>query len=477
MIFTSFTFIVFFVIVFTVYWRVKGLHAKHLFLLLASLVFYGWWDYRFLLLIGVAICLSYFGALALGRYRGRRLAVVSTSIALLLTILGVFKYADFLFDAIRDALLALGMDVPRRPFSIVLPIGISFFTFHGISYLVDVYRGKIQAEPRFTKVALYILFFPQLVAGPIVRASNFMPQLAREPRFDSDEVLRGTKLFLTGFVYKAIFADSIATYVDEVYKTLGDHNAAEQVLASIGFYAQIYFDFAGYSIMAIGLSRMMGYRLPRNFDFPYVSQSVTEFWRRWHISLSSWLRDYLYISLGGNRSGEARQLLNIMITMLLGGLWHGASWNFVIWGGMHGLALCVHKLYLRGPAATGVLGALRRIISSVPVSWTLTQLFVLLCWVPFRAVSFDNTTQVWHSFLTLRVGDVLQLDGHVVAIILAPLAFDTLIVSGRVPLPLPGWRATFAGRPWRLAFVMGAICGLALLVMPLEVKNFIYFKF
>lgn len=477
MIFTSLTFIVFFLVVFTLYWRVHGLLAKQRFLLLASIVFYGWWDYRFLLLIAVAITTSYFGGLALERYRGRRLMVVSATITLLLTILGVFKYADFLFDAVHSGLLALGIDAAPRPFTILLPVGISFFTFHGISYIVDIYRGKIPAERSFTRVALYILFFPQLIAGPIVRASNFMPQLAREPKFDSDEMLRGLKLFLIGFMYKAILSDSIGPYVDSVFADVGAHDPAERIVATLGFYAQIYFDFAGYSIMAIGISRTLGYRLPRNFDFPYLSQSITEFWRRWHISLSSWLRDYLYVSLGGNRKGEGRQLLNIMITMLLGGLWHGANWTFVAWGALHGLALCVHKLYLRWNPMHRVLRPLRSIISSQSVSWFLTQIFVLLCWVPFRARTFADAATVWGSFVSVRISDFYKLDWHIPLMILVPLVVDTLFVSGKVRLKLPLWQECFRGRPWRIGLAMGMLFGLALMVTPLAIRSFIYFQF
>jgi len=334
MIFTSLTFILFFLIVFSIYWQLRGLRLKQAFLLLASVVFYGWWDYRFLLLIVLVIGASYLGAVALQRFNNRKTAVVSLVITVLLSVLGLFKYANFLFSSLQGVMSAAGLNVIHRHFNIELPVGISFFTFHGISYVVDVYRKKIPVQPNLGKVALYILFFPQLIAGPIVRAAYFMPQLDREPAFTSDEIIRGIKLFLIGFVYKAIIADSIAPYVDDVYSNLRDYGAGDHILATLGFYAQIYFDFAGYSIMAIGISRMLGYRLLRNFDFPYSSLSITEFWRRWHISLSSWLRDYLYIPLGGNRNGQLRQLLNIMITMLLGGLWHGASWNFVIWGGI-----------------------------------------------------------------------------------------------------------------------------------------------
>lgn len=477
MIFTSITFIVFFAIVFTLYWRVHGLLAKQIFLLAASVVFYGWWDYRFVLLIAVVAGGSYLGALALGRYPGRRLAVIGCVITLLLTILGIFKYADFLYDAMGAGLGSLGLAVPARQFSVVLPVGISFFTFHGISYIVDVYRGKIPAERSFVRVALYILFFPQLVAGPIVRASNFMPQLEREPQFDSDEVIKGTKLFLVGFLYKAVIADSIAPYVDDVYGNLAGHVAADHVMATLGFYAQIYFDFAGYSIMAIGLSRTMGYRLPRNFDFPYISLSITEFWRRWHISLSSWLRDYLYISLGGNRSGQRRQLVNIMITMLLGGLWHGANGTFVAWGGLHGMALSIHKLYLNWRPASRFPKLLQRGISSTPVAWTATQLFVLLCWVPFRAPSFQDAVTVWSSFLSVRPTDLPALGWQVPVTILVPLLVDTLFVSRVVPIRLPGWQATFSGRPWRISVALGTAFGIALLIMPLVIRAFIYFRF
>jgi alginate O-acetyltransferase complex protein AlgI len=475
-IFTSLTFLVFFAIVITAYWRLKGLRLKQWFLLLASVVFYAWWDYRFLLLIAVVIAVSYLGALGIERYRPRARTVIAAAIAVLLTLLGVFKYAGFLSDTLRSLLINVGFqDMAVQHISVILPIGISFFTFHAISYLMDVYRGKIPVQRSVRKVALYILFFPQLVAGPIVRASVFMPQLEREPQFDSDETLRGIKLFLIGFLYKTVLADSIAPYVDDVFNALDQHGPADRLLASLGFYAQIYFDFAGYSIMAIGMSRMLGYRLPKNFEFPYLSTSATEFWRRWHISLSSWLRDYLYIPLGGNRVGENRQLVNIMITMLLGGLWHGASWNFVIWGGMHGLALCIHKLYGKWQPGVGPGVLVRRLLSSTPAAWLITQAFVLACWVPFRAVTWDDTWSVWSSLA--HIGRVPLMDSRMLVIIIVPLLIDTLFVSGRIKLPLGAWRGWFSGRPWRVALVLGAMFGLALLIMPMVVKPFIYFRF
>ncbi|HEY3859806.1 MAG TPA: MBOAT family protein [Gammaproteobacteria bacterium] len=474
MIFTSLAFLVFFAIVITLYWRLDGLQWKQWFLLVASVVFYAWWDYRFLALIAVVITVSYLGARGIERYRPRARSVIAAAIAVLLTLLGIFKYAGFLSDTLRSLLSYAGLHGVHH-ISVVLPIGISFFTFHGISYLMDVYRGKIPAQKSVSKVALYILFFPQLVAGPIVRASVFMPQLEREPHFDSDETLRGIKLFLIGFLYKTVLADSIAPYVDDVFGALGHYGPGDRLLASLGFYAQIYFDFAGYSIMAIGMSRMLGYRLPRNFEFPYLSTSVTEFWRRWHISLSSWLRDYLYIPLGGNRVGEARQLVNIMITMLLGGLWHGASWNFVIWGGMHGLALCLHKLYGKWQPAARAGSLLRDLLSSSPCAWFVTQAFVLTCWVPFRAVTWHDTWSVWSALP--HIASVPLVDNRMLIVIVVPLIIDTAFVSGRIKLPLAAWQGWFSGRPWRVALVLGTMFGLALMIMPLVVKPFIYFRF
>lgn len=474
MIFTSGVFLVFFVVVYSIYWSVlRGQRARITWLLLASQVFYGWWDWRFLALMWFAILVCHVAGLAIERGQRPRLALRG-SIALMLGLLGVFKYFNFFVDSAGVLLESVGLATSEHVLSIILPVGISFYTFQAISYVVDVWRRDIPAERSVLDTATYISFFPQLVAGPIVRAADFLPQLHSPKRFESLDFLVGAKLFLIGFIYKAIFSDNISPFVDGVYANVGAFDNHTLAMATLGFYSQIYFDFAGYSIMAIGVARMFGYRLMRNFNYPYLSASITEFWRRWHISLSSWLRDYLYIPLGGNRGGEAKRNRNLMITMLLGGLWHGASWNFVLWGGLHGSALAVHKEFGKARQRflpSGIIPPL----AAIGLAWMATQFFVYLTWIPFRATNFSDTFEVLRGVIQVRQDAGLTRGAIPYALLIAPIAIDTFVLglgAGRRFLNrLPMWSHRVA------ACAMGAVMAVLLFMMPLEVSSFIYFQF
>ncbi len=471
MIFSSVPFLIFFAIVFCAFWSLRSARARILLLLVASQVFYGWWDYRFLALMWFAIVVCH----AAGRMIEKNIApkaVTTTAVVLMLGVLAVFKYFDFFSESLLGLASSVGVTLSTPTLEILLPVGISFFTFQAISYVLDVRKGVIPAERDIVHTGLYISFFPQLVAGPIVRASDFLPQLRTEKVFDSTQFLVGMKLFLVGFIYKSVFSDSISPFVDQVFADVGQFDAHTKVMATVGFYGQIYFDFAGYSMMGIGVARMLGFELMRNFAYPYISTSITEFWRRWHISLSTWLRDYLYIPLGGNRGGEAKRQRNLMITMLLGGLWHGASWNFVLWGALHGLALSVHKAWagLTGaiprPAMVGLLWGL--------AAWGITQLFVLLTWIPFRAQDFGDTVDVLQAFVGVSAGGTRAAIPYLA--ILLPLFIDTLMIGvSSARLRLASRLPTL--KPQVAAFVLGGIAALALASMPLAVKSFIYFQF
>ena len=470
MIFTSGAFLAFYLIVFCVYWLLKGRTAQNAFLLLASQFFYGWWDWRFLGLMWVCILICHIAALLVERGT-RPHAVTATAITLLLGILAVFKYFNFFTDSLVSLGHAVGLDFSVGTLEVILPVGISFFVFEAICYVIDVKRRDIHADPSLMHTALYISFFPKMMAGPIIRPSNFFPQVQQPRRFTGEDFAVGIKLFLIGFIYKAVFSDSISPYVDEVYGSLAKYDRATVVMATLGFYAQIYFDFCGYSLMAIGVARTLGFHLPRNFNFPYIATNITDFWRRWHISLSTWLRDYLYISLGGNRGGEIKRQRNLMLTMLLGGLWHGASWNFVVWGGLHGTALVVHKQFAALRA--------RLIDHGIPLllwgvaAWVITQFFVLLTWIPFRAQGFDGTLRVLSAFAGGDVGSTRADIPYVMIIV--PLIIDTLVVGlsskwrigQRLPRLSPAWSVVV------LAMVMVA----GAMVMPLQITNFIYFQF
>lgn len=471
MIFSSGVFLVFFTIVFFLYWSLRSQRGRIWLLLIASQVFYGWWDYRFLALMWFAIVICHGAGRLIERGVAPR-AVTATAVGLMLGVLGVFKYFDFFSESLIGLADMAGVTLSQPTLKILLPIGISFFTFQAISYVVDVRRGVIPAERDIVHTGLYISFFPALVAGPIVRASHFLPRLREPIVFSSERFLVGMKLFLVGFIYKSVFSDSISPFVDQVYGDLAAYDAHSKVMATIGFYGQIYFDFAGYSMMGIGVARMLGFELVRNFAYPYISTSITEFWRRWHISLSTWLRDYLYIPLGGNRGGEAKRQRNLMITMLLGGLWHGASWNFVAWGAVHGAALSVHKAWsgatkgIPRPALVGVAWAV--------AAWAVTQLFVLLTWVPFRAPDFAATIDVLGAFVGVDSGGTRA--GVPYLMILLPLVVDTFVIgysSARLQLASKFPRLS----PGMAAVLLGVVAAVALAGMPLAVKNFIYFQF
>ena len=301
------------------------------------------------------------------------------SIGMSLSILGFFKYANFFLWNWNQM-----VEGNFQPLDIILPVGISFYTFQSISYIVDVYKGRVSPTETWIEYLFFLSYFPALVAGPIVRADYFLPQIRNRDHASRQEMAAGLWLIILGLVKKAVVADYIAQYNDLIFASPTGYSGLESLMGVVGYVVQIYCDFSGYSDMAIGISAIMGFRLTRNFDFPYKSRNLTDFWRRWHISLSTWLRDYVYIPLGGNRRGTLRTYVNNFLTMLVGGLWHGAAWKFVIWGGMHGVGLIVHK-------------ALRPWLVKIPdtwpvkaASWTLTMAYVSFLFIFFRAASFED---------------------------------------------------------------------------------------
>src|SRR6201981_3556203 len=384
--FVSFEFAAFLVAVYLLHWSCRYDGARKWLLTIASYVFYAVWNWRFCFLMLFVTVNAFVAGQMLARARGRRrTAVLAASISIDLAILGFFKYYDFFLSNVVAALADLGIPASLPVMRIILPVGLRLYPFHAISYVVDVYRGKVEPESSFVNIALYISFFPQLIAGPIVRASFIMPQLRHPRSFSPAQQAIGVRLLLRGFIYKAVIADTLAQIADPVFAHVDQYNAHALLTATIAFYGQIYFDFAGYSSLAIGTARLFGYRFPPNFNYPYRAASVTEFWRRGHMSLSFWLRDYLYIPIGGNRGGTLFVCRNLMITMLLGGLWHGAAWNYVVWGALHGVGLCANKLWREARRRLPVpIDALRGWHLAAGV---LTQLWVMLAWVFFRCHS------------------------------------------------------------------------------------------
>lgn len=377
----------------------KTKEQKHIVLLIASYLFYGYWDVRFLFLLVLQTFISYYLAKKIvqaeTKQQGKRFML--TGVVIALAVLCFFKYFNFFVDSFAHIFGVTNLTLLK----IVLPIGISFYTFHSLSYLIDVYRGRLKACERFINLALYISFFPQLVAGPIVRARDFLPQLDEDRPMNRENLVEGLQIFLFGLIKKVVIADRLAVCVDAVFATPGSYSGLSLFLAVVAYSIQIYCDFSGYSDMAIGTAKTFGYDLCKNFDMPYLSKNPTELWQRWHISLSTWLRDYLYIPLGGNRKGKTRTKINLMLTMLLGGLWHGANWQMVFWGALHGGALVVHKTFREQSDQHGIHvqnSLLKRVVSVVSV--VATYLFTCLCWVFFRAQSFTDAITILTRIVT-----------------------------------------------------------------------------
>lgn len=370
-------------------------------LLLASLVFYGWHVPAYLSILAVSAVIDFQAARALeapGRSPRARRAILAVSLTTNLGLLAFFKYVGFGLDTLQWLTERAGLPFDRPAWTVVLPMGISFYTFQSMSYTIDVYRGQLRALPNFRDFLLFIAFFPQLVAGPIVRASEFLPQMPRVRRLHWPVVGAGLALMVEGYFLKMVCADNLATYVDKYWEAghRPDGNSVVALWLALLFSGQIFCDFAGYSQIARGLGLLLGYRLPVNFRSPYIATSFKNFWERWHITLSRWLRDYLYVPLGGNRVSPVRTYVNLMLVMLLGGLWHGAAWTYVVWGGLHGGALAIER-------RLGLHRDLERRPWWLRVTWgVVVQVVVLVAWVFFRSASFDTAIQMLRNVARLE---------------------------------------------------------------------------
>lgn len=476
MIFTEARFLIFFALCFVVRWLLPTYRAQKLWLLACSCFFYGCWDYRFLGLIMFAACVDFVVAQALASHEKPlvRRAILLVSLVLNLGLLGFFKYYNFFVTSGVGFLHWMGFTVTPSTLEIVLPVGISFITFQTLSYTIDVYRRELEPSRDFFDFALFVAFFPQLVAGPIVRARDFLPQLDQAPRLSDVEGRRWLVLFLIGFFKKACLADNIAAAIDPVFADPASYFALDALLSSILYSVQIYCDFSGYSDMAIAVAGLLGYSLVTNFDFPYFSRSIQEFWRRWHMSLSTWLRDYLYVSLGGNRGSSFATYRNLMLTMILGGLWHGANFTFIVWGFLHGLALAMHRaltalrmrldwkpLASRSLVASRVYGLL---------AWALTFAWVVLCFTIFRAPTLDAALLLLSR---LGSGGPSQLNPDLWFLLVAIAAVHYLLFRGAARV-----LATIERAPDAAFYLLyGAACAMLPYFMQTNAQPFIYFQF
>lgn len=464
MTFNSLLFAAFLGVVFPVYLLLRRhVTARNSFLLLSSYVFYAAWDVRFLGLIVLSTLTDYLVARALDRPRGRRKLLLSISIALNLGLLVTFKYLGFFSESLQGLAGSLGWHLDTPTVELLLPVGISFYTFQTLGYTIDVYRRQVPAERSLLTFALFVAFFPQLVAGPIERARRLLPQLNAVRPFDRDQLYRGFFLIWWGLFKKVVIADNVARVVDVVFGS-GAPTGLDVLVGSYAFAIQIYCDFSGYTDIARGVAKCLGVELTPNFRQPYLAEGPQAFWRRWHISLSTWFRDYLYIPLGGARHGRARTARNVLIVFLLAGLWHGAALTFALWGLLHGLWLCLAQL---APKAATARGRWRQALAVL-----LTFHGICLLWILFRAESIQ---QAGVLFGRLGAGGVSVLDAHL---------WRLFLVCASCLLTASTWRR-LKGRPdWAFALPMPLRAALYLVLWfgivlfgVTEGSEFIYFQF
>jgi len=455
MLFCTEKYLIFFVIVFALYWACRWQQLRVWLLLGASFYFYASWNKWLAGIICISTAMDYVVALGMDRLSGpwKRKALLGISLAANLGLLCYFKYANFFLASLEQALHAAGADASLPVLSVVLPVGISFYTFEAINYTVDVYRRRVPAERNLGNFMLFITFFPHLVAGPIVRARDFLPQIRRRKHFDWARMQLGVQYFLMGLFKKMAIADRMALLSGPVFQAPEAYNSGAIWMATLAFAIRIYCDFSGYTDMALGSAHMLGYKLAKNFNMPYVAANVSEFWHRWHISLSSWLRDYLFIPLGGSRGSTWQTCRNLLITMTLGGLWHGISWMFVIWGLLHGLYLVIHRFF---KAFCKTRPRLDRVLQSIPgtaLRMMLTFSCVCLGWIFFVTGSLESEARLRAEEGNARAGARTAAVGY--------NAYQaTVTVLHRMVVPHSGLRAQLPNVSlWYTVAVMG-LCHL-----------------
>ena len=468
MIFTEFRFLSFFLLVYAGHWLLRRQTARKVWLLAASYIFYAAWDWRFLALIWLSTGIDYLAGLRIAAAPNpqARKWWLRLSLFANLGMLGFFKYCDFFLQSTAAFLQSLGFEANLPILQIILPVGISFFTFQTMSYSLDIYYKRLAPTRSLLDMSLFVGFFPQWVAGPIVRAADFLPQLLVTQRLANITFKPALLLFLSGFIKKACISDNLAPMVDAYFDNPSLWSATAAWIAVPGYAIQIYCDFSGYSDMAIASAALLGYRLCLNFNAPYLAVDLRDFWRRWHISLSTWLRDYLYIPLGGSRGSSFAVQRNLALTMLLGGLWHGASWNFVVWGGLHGLALALLRPWQRGLGKRLPNHFLRRVLSSLLTLW-----FVCLCWILFRAADFPSAWVVVQSFTVFHSSGTQSIDTIWLwwfGLLYAAHWLASWLRQGHSLERIPNWA---------FACSLGVAAAVAIAFMRVDHPPFIYFQF
>lgn len=475
MLFNSIDFALFLPIVFIIYWYLlkNSLKWQNLFILVSSYVFYGWWDYRFLSLIVFSTLVDYVIGRQLSLYQkqAHRKWLVAASLFTNLGLLGFFKYYNFFVDSWVQAWLVVGVEMDINTMKIILPVGISFYTFQTLSYTIDVYRKKLEPTTDFIQFAAYVSFFPQLVAGPIERAKQLLPQFQKQRTFDYQFAISGFYLIIWGMFKKVVVADNCAFFVNQVFNNTSDYSSIELFIGAILFGFQIYGDFSGYSDIAIGVARLFGFTLMVNFSFPYFSRDIAEFWRRWHISLSTWFRDYLYIPLGGSRGNKWNQLRNVTIVFLVSGFWHGANWTFIIWGAIH--ALLFLPLLLTNKNRIHITDTRLSFIQFPKV--IITFVMVTLAWIYFRADTLSIANQV--------VASIFSFNSSSIALFYATsksMLFSLIIITSIMVLVLFEWRAVQKNQREVKLSLLSTLFVILLIIFMGVFKNpadFIYFQF
>lgn len=499
MLFNSIDFLIFFPIVVMIYYFFPKKY-RYLWLLVASYYFYMSWNAEYALLLFFSTAVTYLASRGIAwvevtdkelkvQNRTAKKLFVAGSLVANLMILFFFKYANFSIDSINVLLKALNISIIERKFDVLLPVGISFYIFQALGYTIDVYRGDVEVEKNFLRYALFVSFFPQLVAGPIERSKNLLAQLREEHDFSFDRMKEGLLLMLWGYFMKMVVADRIAIFVDAVYSNLNTYTGYYVLIASVLFAFQIYCDFAGYSTIAMGAAKIMGFTLMENFNAPYLSSTVSEFWRRWHISLSTWFRDYLYIPLGGNRKGTFRKYLNILIVFLVSGLWHGANWTYVIWGGLNGVFQILGDMYkpIRDKLQK-VFGLDRDTFSHKLLKIVITFLLVDFAWIFFRAATITDALIAVRSIFTADNPWIL-FDGSLYGLGLIQKDFQLMLYGIGILMIVDIFkykgiciRERILQQEWWFRWLVGIGAVLVILVFGIygfgyDAKNFIYFQF
>ena len=466
MLFNSYTFLFAFLpVVLTGWWTIRGKNPRLVFLTLASWVFYAWWDWRFLPLMLTSTTVDYVAALALARTADgrRRRLLLAGSLSVNLALLGYFKYASFFLDSLNGLGSALGLPVHAPELNVLLPIGISFYTFNSMSYTIDVFRRKVEPTRNIVEFSTFVALFPHLIAGPIVRFTDLADQLRRPATALTSRTATLGLFFLScGLTKKLLIADQLSPHVDRLFAQAGDLGVVSAWAAAVGYSLQLYFDFSGYSDMAVGLAWLLGFRFPQNFNSPYKAQNIADFWRRWHMSLSGWIRDYIFIPLGGSQRGPARTVVNLVVTMFLGGLWHGAALTFVVWGLLHGVYLGGHALLKRAGLT----------LRSVVVNRVITFALVVAAFVVFRSPNLGTAGDMLSSMLGF--GGVESI-GRLQDLIPARFAIGLVALLAFVNLAPNTWEMRVAPRI-RTGLVLGAAAAVAIMSIA-QPHPFIYFQF